>query len=329
MKCVFVNGGAGFIGHHICMELKKNNCEVIAIDRMQQLKYHVEKKYYNFFINERINLLEQNNIKIISMDTANSKKYLELIKKYDPKLIYHMSAIASAKICQKDPSQAFSENLVKVEKLLGYIRVTNPEIRFVFASSSVAYGEFKEDSVTEETPLKPINFYGLTKKNSEEIIKLYNRSFGIPYTIIRPSALYGSRCINRRVSQVIIENALENKPITLFGGGIERLDFTFVDDTIQGFVKAGTSKNGLNQIFNITYGQSRAVIELVEILKEYFPNVKIKSEKRDKSMPKRGTLIVDKAKKLIGYEPIYPIEIGYPKYIEWYLSKKDDFLRRS
>lgn len=329
MKRVLVNGGAGFIGHHLCIELKKHNYEPIAIDRMDQLKYHDDMKYYKAFVKERLTLLDQHDIDLITVDTNDSKRYKEVLEEHDPIMIYHMNAIASAIICQRNPSWAFSENLANVEKILECIRTTNPDIRFVFSSSSVAYGEFEKDYVTEETPLRPINVYGLTKKNSEELIQLYNKNFSIPYAIIRPSALYGPRCVNRRVSQIMIENILENKPIYLFDGGKEKLDFSYVDDTVQGFFKAGTSPNGLNQIFNITYGEARPVSQLVDVLEDYFPNIEVLHKKRDTTMPKRGTLKVDKARKLIGYEPENPIEIGYKKYIEWYLEKKDYLLKRS
>ena len=325
MKTIFVNGGAGFIGHHICIELKKRNYNVFAIDKMQQLRFHKNKRFYQCFIDERLELLKKFDIKLIKMDTENTSKYLNLIEKYNPEIIYHMSAIASAKICKINPSKAFSENLANVEKILENIRTTNTGIRFVFASSSVSYGEFTDGFVTEETPLRPINMYGLTKKNSEELIRLYNRNYDITYTIIRPSALYGPRCVNRRVTQIMIENILEKKPVILYGGGNELLDFTFVDDTVQGFVKAGTSNNGINETFDITFGQARRVKDLIEILKKYFPNIEIKYEKRNNLMPKRGTLKIDKAKMMVGYEPTYSIETGYPIYIEWYLANKKKF----
>jgi len=167
--------------------------------------------------------------------------------------------------------------------------------------------------------------YGLLKKNAEELLKLYHKMFGISYTIIRPSALYGPRCVNRRVSQIMIENAIENKPVFLYDGGEERLDFTFVDDTVQGFVKAGINEKGANQIFNITYGEGRKVRTLVKILNDFFPDLEVRSRERDNTMPERGTLKIDKAKELLDYNPDYHLEKGYKKYIEWYLDRKEWF----
>ena len=76
--------------------------------------------------------------------------------------------------------------------------------------------------------------------------------------------------------------------------------------------------NSKNQIFNITHGNGRAINEIIEILKKNFIGLKIEFKKRDKLMPERGTLSIDKAKKLINYEPKWKIEDGYQKYIDWY-----------
>ena len=323
-KTVFVNGGAGFIGHHLCIELSKMGFSVFAIDNMQQLKFSSGNKFYSKFVDERLDSLEKSGVELLELDTR-SKSYMDLLNEKRPNIIYHMSAIASAAICQKNPDWAFNDNMVSVEKILEYVRLSNLSTRLVFSSSSVVYGNFKEDFVTEETAINPMNMYGLLKKNAEELLKLYNKMFGINYTIIRPSALYGPRCVNQRVSQIMIENAMFGKPVFLYGGGEEKLDFTFVNDTVQGFVKAAIKDEGKNHTFNITYGKGRRVKTLVHILKEYFPNLEISVKERDNVMPERGTLKIDKARELLNYKPKYPLELGYKKYIEWYLDRKGWF----
>lgn len=73
-----------------------------------------------------------------------------------------------------------------------------------------------------------------------------------------------------------------------------------------------------NQIFNLTYGSARTIKELAEIVQKHFPDAQLERVERDKLMPFRGTLSVKKAKRLLGYAPQNPIEVGFPKYIEWY-----------
>ena len=117
-----------------------------------------------------------------------------------------------------------------------------------------------------------------------------------------------------------IENALNDAEIKIQGDGNEKLDFTYIDDLVNGIINSIENKNSINQTFNITYGDSRSINELLEILKKEFKNINVSYEKRDKLMPIRGTLSTSKAKKLLGYESQWPIETGYIKYINWYKS---------
>ena len=182
----------------------------------------------------------------------------------------------------------------------------------------MVYGNFDNDEVNENTNCNPLGIYGALKFAAEKIIIGYNQVFGVPYTIIRPSALYGERCVSRRVGQAFIENALTGIDLTINGDGEESLDFTYIDDLIQGVILSIAKKEALNQVFNITYGASRKINELAEIVKNNFEAIKVKYNPRDSLMPERGTLNVDKAKDLLGYKPSFPVEKGFIKYINWY-----------
>src|SRR5262249_6395488 len=161
---------------------------------------------------------------------------------------------------------------------------------------------------------------------AEKIVIAYNQVFDMPYTIVRPSALYGERCVSRRVGQIFIENALQGLDLEIAGDGSDRLDFTYVDDVVNGVASIIENSNSRNQVFNMTYGQSRSIEEMVAILREHFPGIRVNYRPRDKLMPSRGTLSMEKAQRLLGFEPQYPVEKGFPKYIEWY---KDLFVRRA
>lgn len=142
--------------------------------------------------------------------------------------------------------------------------------------------------------------------------------FHLPYTIIRPSALYGERCVSRRVGQAFIENALMGVDLTVNGDGTDGLDFTYIDDLCQGVIQAIIHPEARNQVFNMTYGGARQLNQMATLVKEHFPGVKVIYNPSDKLMPERGTLSVDKARRLLGYHPQYPLETGFVRYIEWY-----------
>jgi nucleoside-diphosphate-sugar epimerase len=184
----------------------------------------------------------------------------------------------------------------------------------------MVYGNFKTSEVTEESVCEPIGIYGALKYAAEKIIIAYNQVFDLPYTILRPSALYGERCISRRVGQIFIENALFDKELLINGDGKEKLDFTYIEDLTDGILNIINNKNSINQIFNLTYGEGREINEMVEILKKHFPKLKLKKKDRDDLMPYRGTLSMNKAKSLLDLKSNWKLEKGYKKYIDWYID---------
>ena len=184
----------------------------------------------------------------------------------------------------------------------------------------MVYGNFPAGFVTEETACEPLGIYGALKFGGEKLVIAYHQVFGLPYTIVRPSALYGERCVSRRVAQIFIENAIYGKDISIKGDGMDRLDFTYIGDLIHGITRVIESEHSRNQIFNLTYGESRSLSDLASAVAGYFPGIRVNYLPKDRLMPDRGTLSVDKAKEIIGYQPRYPIEKGIEKYIAWYRS---------
>jgi nucleoside-diphosphate-sugar epimerase len=189
---------------------------------------------------------------------------------------------------------------------------------FIYFSSSMVYGNFEENAVTEESKCEPIGIYGALKLSGELLVKAYHQVFDLPYTIIRPSALYGERCVSRRVGQIFIENALTGREITIAGDGSDALDFTYIGDLVRGVHQVMEHEAAKNQILNLTYGEARSLSQMAEIMHDHFPNLDVNYVPKDKLMPDRGTLSVEKARRLIGYDPQFPLERGYVDYINWY-----------
>ena len=326
-KRVLIIGGAGFIGHNLALKLKEKNADVSIIDGLtvnnlyaiQQNKLILPyPKLASTILKERQKLLKKAKIKFHIEDARNYYKLSSLFNDIKPQIVIHLAAVSHANKSNKDPHSTFDHSLRTLENALDNAK--NNVEHFIFLSSSMVYGNFKKKEVDEEEICDPIGIYGALKYSAEKIIKAYNQTFDLPYTILRPSALYGERCISRRVGQIFIENALNNAEIRIQGDGNEKLDFTYIEDLVRGITNAIEHKDSLNQIFNITFGKSRSINSLLEILKKEFKEVKVSYEKRDKLMPIRGTLSTKKAVKLIGYKSQWPIETGYLKYINWYKS---------
>ncbi|MBN2141007.1 MAG: NAD(P)-dependent oxidoreductase [Desulfovibrionaceae bacterium] len=318
-------GGGGFIGHNLALRLKSLGAEVSIIDSLQVNNLLAfssadnsppNRDLYLAILNERMNLLRQAGVPMFVQDARDYHVMSRLVQSINPQVVVQLAAVSHANRSNKDPYSTFDHSFRTLENALDCSR--GRVEHFVYFSSSMIYGHFKGGMVTEETVCEPIGIYGALKFGGEKLVIAYNQAFDLPYTIIRPSALYGERCVSRRVGQIFIENAIQGMEISIAGDGSDKLDFTYIDDLVEGMVKVIENENSRNQIFNLTYGESRSLENMASIIEEHFSKVKIKYLPKDKLTPDRGTLSVDKARRLIGYEPEWPLEKGFVKYIDWY-----------
>jgi nucleoside-diphosphate-sugar epimerase len=329
-KTVALIGGGGFIGHHLALKLLELGALPHVIDSLQvnnlgaftnAMASSADNKLYVGFINERLDLLRNSGIPLHILDARDYSVLSPTLAGIKPDIVVQLAAIAHANRANKDPFSTFDHSMRTLENALDSVRDRNPH--FIFFSSSMVYGNFGDEAVSEDHTCDPLGIYGALKFAGEKLVIAYNQVFDLPYTIVRPSALYGERCVSRRVGQVLIENAIRGKEITINGDGTDRLDFTYIGDLIQGLILCMAKDVARNQIFNITYGSSRSLNQMTEILGHHFPNIEVVHHPRDRLMPERGTLSVEKARKMLGYEPQYPLERGYVNYIKWYKQLAD------
>ena len=333
-KKIALVGGGGFIGHNLAIYLEKLGAHVTIIDSFQVNNFVSliansdnldNPQLLLSILEERLRLILNSKVNIKAVDVRDYQNISTVIENTQPDVLVHLAAISHSNRSNKDPFSTYDHSLRTLENSLDCYRKKLKH--FIFFSSSMVYGNFEKEYVDEDTICNPIGIYGSLKYAAEKIIKSYNQVFDLPYTIIRPSALYGERCISRRVGQIFIENALTNREIIINGDGNDKLDFTYITDLIEGVTNIIDNPNSKNQVFNMTFGSSRSVNDLLEILKKSFPDVKVKYKEREKLMPVRGTLSMEKAKKILNFEPKWKIEEGYKKYIEWYKILYDRHLK--
>lgn len=322
---IMLIGGAGFIGHNFALRLVELGAEVALVDGLQvnnlssflsTAKDGPSKGLYAAIVYERLRLLEKRGIKIHVQDARDYHGLTKVINSFGPDTVVHLAAIAHANVANKDPYSTFDHSTRTLENALDASRSHQPH--FVYFSSSMVYGNFEDDAVTEDSVCNPLGIYGALKFGGEKLVIAYNQVFGLPYTIVRPSALYGERCVSRRVIQQFIERAMRDEPLTVFGDGSDKLDFTYIADLVQGLVRVVADDRARGEVFNLTHGNARSLLDVVDILKDIFPKLEVRTEERDRLMPERGTLSVGKARQIIGYSPEYPLERGVPRYVEWY-----------
>ncbi len=331
---VLLIGGAGFIGHHLALKLAEGGVSVMVFDNLmvnsliKQL-YGLEKNnlisnLYLSFLMERLEKMREAGVLFSNGDARITRDMNEVIQIYKPTKVVHLAAIASAVEAKKNPGLSFELQLNTLQPLLEFCRI-NPGLidQVILLSSSTVYGDFETLSVDESTRPRPRGIYANTKYMAERLIRTYCHQYGLNTVIIRPSALYGERCVSRRVSQVFIENALNGKPLYLEGGGEGRLDFTYISDLIDGIIMSmafRTNQPGGTATYNITCGNARTIMELATIVKNLIPSAILEERPRAKDKPIRGTLSVSRAEREIGFKSQWPLERGYKKYCEWYIE---------
>jgi nucleoside-diphosphate-sugar epimerase len=324
-KVVALMGGAGFIGHNLALKLHEHGAEPHVVDSLQVnnlgsfssgINPNPNADLYIGFINQRLELLRKARIPLHVIDIRDYNIVSHCLNAIKPDVVIQLAAVAHANRSNKDPFSTFDHSMRTLENVLDAVRSSKPHL--IYFSSSMVYGNFEGAAVTEDRQCSPMGVYGALKYGGEKLVIAYNQVFELPYTIIRPSALYGERCVSRRVGQAFIENAIRGKSLTVNGDGSDALDFTYIQDLAQGVLRAIARPEARNEVFNITFGDGRRISQMADLVREYFPKVDVVMNPRDSLMPERGTLSIAKAQRLLGYEPQFPLEKGFVRYIEWY-----------
>jgi len=320
MKTALITGGLGFIGSNLVKLLlrKKKVSRCVILDSFSGFINPLKETFIDL---RKYRFNDTKNIIVERGDAKDFRLIYKILNLYRPKYIFHTAAVPLAKIDNLNANESKNGSVDTTTNILECVNFFKSQKkynikRFVYFSSSMVYGDFKKNRVSEKDELNPKEIYGTMKLAGEIVTKGLCRFYKIPYTIIRPSAVYGPTDMNNRVSQIFIEKALKGEKINIQGKN-EKLDFTFVEDLANGCILAATQKKGENSIFNITYGKGETLYKFVKILSKYFDDLKFKIKKRDNFRPKRGTLSINKARKLLKYKPYYNLERGVKKYIEF------------
>jgi nucleoside-diphosphate-sugar epimerase len=327
---ILITGGGGFIGHHLAKAFREASAQVTVVDNLSHNNLGdfwsdakplppLRREAYLRFLNERLDILKHSGCQMLNVNSEDQASLEAVFDKVQPTRVYHLAAVANANTSNKEPDLAFGTSLITLKNTLECVRKRTDTIKqLVWLSSSMIYGDFPPEGVTETTAVHPKGVYAALKLAGESMIIAYHQIYNVQYTIVRPSALYGPRCVSRRVTSIFVENAIEGSALRIEGDGEEKLDFTNINDLVQGLFLVAIRPAALNEIFNLTYGEERSVNQLVDILRTQFPGLKVERIPRDSFRPMRGTLKIDKARRLLGYNPEYPLERGIPDLVEWY-----------
>lgn len=322
MNMVLITGGAGFIGGYLKQGILNAGDRVIIFDNFMA-RLPILSDLYDRYDQDRLFGNNSKNV-IVKGDIRDGCLLKDVILKYQPDFIVHLAAISDPNIALRLPEECQSINVEGLNNIFIAMKKVPKIRRFIFVSSSYVYGDFEYEPVDELHPLRPKHIYGITKAEGERMTCRFCTENNIDYTIIRPTAVYGVGSSLERVCCKMIIDALTKKELIIHNDGDQRLDFTYIDDLIAGFLKIIYSNNAKNQVFNLSRGKARSIVELVELIKINIPGVKIVNRAVDFKKPSRGVLNISKAFNLLGFKPQIDIEVGIPILIKDLIKIKDE-----
>ena len=313
MQTVLIAGGAGFIGSHLSESFLNDGYKVICVD--------------NLITGDKGNIshLQDNpNYTFIEADVTKNSLEVE-----GPDLIFHLASPASPNAKSEKsyiayPIETLLANSQGTYNLLELAK--KHDSKFLFASSSEIYGDPEINPQDENyhgnvNPTGPRSVYDEGKRFGEAMTMAYFRKFGLDARIIRIFNTYGPRMQKddgRVVSNFIVQ-AVSGSPITVYGSGSQTRSFCYIDDMVKGLKEAMLNDKTRGEVLNLGNPDERTIGDLAKLVKELTDSKsEIVYEEVPEDDPKRRKPNIDKAKKLIGWQPQISIEDGLKRTIDYF-----------
>jgi UDP-glucose 4-epimerase len=307
MEKFLVTGGAGFIGSNICSKLVSQGCFVRVID--------------NLLTGKKSNLTAIiDKIEFIEADMGDENIARTAMKDID--FCLHQGALPSVPRSIDDPAATHKHCVDATFTLLLAARDAGIK-RFVYASSSSAYGDTPTLPKVETAPASPLSPYAASKLAGEYYAKVFYNVFGLETISLRYFNVFGPH--QDPTSQyaaaipAFVTAILKDKPPTVFGDGLQSRDFTYVDNVVEANLLAARAEHTAGQVLNIACGKAVTVNETIDVINELLgKNIKpLYTDPRPGDI-KHSLADITLAQKTIGFKPSVPFKQGLQKAIDWY-----------
>lgn len=229
MTTAIVTGAAGFIGSHLCAELNRQDVKVVPVDR----KYGIDVSW---------------------PDEVRGLPPVDVV--------YHLAAFTGVRKSVKDPLTCIRWNVDGTVNMLGWA-VEKRIKQFVFTSSSSIYGGGPTPFTESQRP-HPMSPYAASKVAGEALCEAYHKLYGLNVAILRPFTVYGPNGRRDMAVRRFIEAMQEDRPLTVYGYGLQQRDFTYVDDVVDALIEAATWAGFY--VVNVGAGEPRSLEELIGLL---------------------------------------------------------------
>jgi UDP-glucose 4-epimerase len=303
-KSVLVTGGTGFIGSHL-VDALKDFCSVIILSRRRNIE----------------------GLKTINADLRDENDICKKIGNLDIDIVFHLAG--NVKSPGKETAEEYFEiNARGTKNLLEACRKNDIE-KIIYSSSMSVFGNPLYLPVDEKHPKIPNTFYGMSKFLGEIYCMEYRDFYDLNTIILRYSDVFGPRQPPVWVTSIFINNALNNKPLHIYGSGKSSVDFVYVKDIVTANINAASKKEAIGEDFNIGSGSGITIEELAKTIKKIMNDVKITYDPKEKNNDEKKFLFdISKAKKMLGYKPNYTIENGLFEQMD-YISRRNAQLEQN
>ncbi len=313
---ILVTGADGFIGSHLTETLVKQGCKVRAFT------------YYNSFNSwgwlDHTTQQVKDSIEIFSGDIRDPHGVKTAMQGCS--VVFHLAALIGIPYSYHSPDSYVDTNIRGTLNLVQAARELGVE-KFIQTSTSEVYGTARFVPITEEHPLQGQSPYSATKIGSDQIAYSFYNSFGTPVSVLRPFNTYGPRQSARAVIPTVISQIAAGQKVIKLGSLLPTRDFSYVTDTVNGFIAAAESDNSIGEFINLGSNFEISVGDTVALIAELMDSeVEIESDEI-RTRPKNSEverLWADnsKAKELLGWSPQYPgidgLRRGLSQTIEWF-----------
>ncbi len=317
MRNILITGGAGFIGSNLIRSLlKETDARITCLDNLDP--------FYDPAIKKRniASFSKNSNFTFIKGDIRNLDRVKKkLFQRYD--VIIHFAAKVGVAPSVRDPLEYTQVNINGTQNMLELARKVDCK-KVIFASSSSIYGlnsnfPWKED----DRNLLPISPYAATKISGELLGHVYAHLYNFQFIALRFFTVYGPRMRPDLAIHKFAKLMLESKPISLYGDGKTKRDYTYIDDIVSGIRAALDYSNSQYEIINLGNNEPVELQKLIFLLEKFLGKKAIVKKLPGKQGDVPITFAdIKKAQKLLGYKPQTNLVEGLKKFVEWFRSQK-------
>nr|WP_079653792.1 SDR family NAD(P)-dependent oxidoreductase [Thermocrinis minervae] len=312
---ILVTGCAGFIGWKVSKKLLEEGHMVVGVDNLNDY-YDVKLKEYRLK-----DLQNHKNFIFYKVDIEDFEGLKEIFQRYKFDAVINEAARAGVRYSMENPFVYMTTNANGTLNLLELCRRYQVG-KFVLASTSSLYAG-QPMPFTEDLPVNtPISPYAASKKAAEVISYTYHYLYGIDVSVLRYFTVYGPAGRPDMSIFRFIKWALEEKPLEVFGDGAQSRDFTYIDDIAEGTIKA--LKPLGYEIINLGNNNPHTLQEVINLIEDYTgKKVSVQNREFHKADMKATWANIEKAKRLLDWEPKVSLEEGIGRTVEWFLENWD------